>query len=43
MPASFLVAGRFDITSDLAGVLWQPSRMASSPIRLRTGTPRSYK
>ena len=31
MPASFLVAGRFDITSDLAGVLWQPSRMASSP------------
>jgi len=36
-------AGHFDITSDLAGVLWQPSRMASSPIRLRTGTPRSYK
>ena len=32
-------AGHFDITSDLAGVLWQPSRMASSPIRLRTGTP----
>jgi|ERR1039457_3966512 hypothetical protein len=30
-------AGHFDITSDLAGVLWQPSRMASSPIRLRTG------
>jgi Protein of unknown function (DUF3025) len=30
-------AGHFDITSDLPGVLWQPSRMVSSPIRLRTG------
>lgn len=24
----------FDITNDLAGVFWQPSRMASSSIRL---------
>jgi hypothetical protein len=30
----------FDITSDLAGVFWQPSRMASSYIKLRTGLAR---
>ncbi len=36
----------FDITNDLVGVLCQPSRMASSSIRLRTngvGVQRSLK
>jgi len=29
-------ANLFDITSDLAGVFWQPSRMASCYIRIGT-------